>query len=350
MAAILIVSGSGGPHSLLGVALVRALAEAAFGETSYAHASDIRSFRDAFEARRGEAFVAFLEAPSRDCAFVLQRSRTKVAVFDDAFGDSALFFMEHHGADLASALRHATRGACLTAALVRHDNSDVFQVPPVATLLAHHLRRLALFFGIEPSDRVVEGAFGQLGFAPQDVSAITCGTALVRLFPAFGRIVERLARLPERERGVLERLASGYGTLPGGRPEGPALLWPAELLLLGDRPGEALPDAVALIGPARTLAYGPYLHLPAGGWEAALTLSTGENRSGNRVSIRYAGGGGALRPAAEIELPVQGRLELRTPLTVESAEEPLEMILRLEEGAIEGWVSIEEIALRKQPE
>lgn len=347
MTAILILSGGGGPHSLFAAILVRSLAEAAHGAITYAHASDVPAFREAFLARRGHAFVAFLEAPSPECALVLSRSRSKIAIFPDGFEDSVGFLMEQHGADFASAVRYATRGAASVTALLDRGNAGLLPAPAGSTLLAHHVRRLALFFGIEPSGPLVADLLARLGFAPGEGEAVTYEEALVRHLPARLRSGERLAALAEADRDALQAMAPGYDGLFGPNP--PAILWPPRLCFLGDRPGEALHGPIDLTGPARTLSYGPYLHLPPGDWEASVTLATGANRSGNRVSVRFVGAAG-LREADRVDLPEAGRIELRTPLAVETASEGIELLLAADEGAIEGWAEIEAIALRKQPE
>ncbi len=121
-----------------------------------------------------------------------------------------------------------------------------------------------------------------------------------------------------------------------------ALIWPLACLFNGDRPDEQAPASVELAGPARVLVFGPYFHLPPGLWRLRASLRFSRRCAGVWFALELRGGEryGRCRFQAE----QCGVFTADFIAEVLSPDEPLEVRLALERGAIDGNVSLVEIA------
>lgn len=128
-----------------------------------------------------------------------------------------------------------------------------------------------------------------------------------------------------------------------GQAGRPALAWPREVFLDGDDPGKGLPPTVEVAGRARILAYGPYLPLPAGGWRARAYLGFSPD-IGKMPFILEADTGGAVSRGF-FEVDRGGIFTLDLDFQVADALHPVEMRLISQDSALEGQVSLIEVAL-----
>ncbi len=110
--------------------------------------------------------------------------------------------------------------------------------------------------------------------------------------------------------------------------------WPQEMFIPGDRPDETLIGPIEMLGPARCLFYGPYLHLPLGRWDIAVEVSVEENLSGNRIEIQFVHGDTVVSDG--FDLPKTGAFLVRAHIEINEPRTPLEIRVFMREGAIEG--------------
>ena len=132
----------------------------------------------------------------------------------------------------------------------------------------------------------------------------------------------------------------------GGRGAGTGqltLAWPREAFLNGDAPGEPLPALVEVAGRARILAYGPYLLLPAGRWHAKAFLGFSPD-IGKMPFILEADAGGVVSRGF-FDVDRGGIFSLDLDFQVADALHPVEMRLISQDSALEGQISLIEVAL-----
>ncbi len=130
-----------------------------------------------------------------------------------------------------------------------------------------------------------------------------------------------------------------------GRPMPLMLIWPREVFLDGDAPGEILPATLEVAGRARILAYGPYLPLPAGGWRATAYLGFSPD-IGKMPFILEADTGGAItRGFFEVER--SGIFTLELDFQVADALHPIELRLISQDSALEGQLALIEVELKQ---
>jgi hypothetical protein len=122
-----------------------------------------------------------------------------------------------------------------------------------------------------------------------------------------------------------------------GRNVGP-ISWPSSVFLFGDRPNEPAPLVADVTGPARIVFYGPYFHLPAGRWQAQIVLGFSYDIFGTPFSIEVHGS--TLVAKAIVKPDGEGIFRASFSLTHTRPQDPLELRVRNEEGAIEGRIGL----------
>jgi hypothetical protein len=153
--------------------------------------------------------------------------------------------------------------------------------------------------------------------------------------------------LPDRSVSAAERalaaevVAPLFATAATGVPL--AVTWSRDCLFWGDHPGEKLPRIIDLTGPARVLAYGPYLHLPPGSWMVRATLAFSPAAIGAPFAIELHGDGllgrGRFKPGAA------GVFAASFPARVRSPHLANEIRVVSEAGAIDGEIGVDHFQL-----
>ena len=110
--------------------------------------------------------------------------------------------------------------------------------------------------------------------------------------------------------------------------------WPRPAFLLYDPLGAVMDGPLQLVGPARLLSFGPYLHLPAGIWTLQVAIEVRDCFSDNRLGIDIASG--KVLAAISTTLPAAGVYACQMQIRVTDPMTPIEMRMSLLTGAIEG--------------
>lgn len=128
-------------------------------------------------------------------------------------------------------------------------------------------------------------------------------------------------------------------------PKSIAVVWPRECFLDGDAPGQVLPAAIELAGRARILAYGPYMPLPKGGWQATACLGFSPDVGRMPFILEVDTDIGITRGFFEV---MQGGIfSVTFDFRVTDAFHPVEFRLVSQDSALEGLVSLIEIRLEQ---
>jgi hypothetical protein len=145
----------------------------------------------------------------------------------------------------------------------------------------------------------------------------------------------------------LEPLFAAAGQIPIGPATSLALAWSREAFLDGDAPGETLPATVEVAGRARILAYGPYLPLPAGAWQATAFLGFSPDIGRLPFILEADTGGSVARGFFEVERG--GIFTLELDFQVTDALHPVELRLISQDSALEGQLALIEVELKQLP-
>jgi hypothetical protein len=116
------------------------------------------------------------------------------------------------------------------------------------------------------------------------------------------------------------------------------ICWPSSVFLYGDRPNECAPLVADVTGAARVIFYGPYLHLPAGRWRVQVVLGFSDDIFGTPFSIEVHGS--AVVAKAVVKPNGGGIFRGSFSMAHTKPQDPLELRIRNEEGAIEGRIGL----------
>ncbi|MGU3495268.1 hypothetical protein ACLBXM_14590 [Xanthobacteraceae bacterium A53D] len=162
-------------------------------------------------------------------------------------------------------------------------------------------------------------------------------TVLLERWPKTRTREQSLKALARTDLGTVHQMNDALKPILAGRRL-EQMAWPQEMFIAGDRPNDTLIGVIEMLGPARCLSYGPYLHLPAGEWTLLLDLGVRENFSGNSVDIDILQG--EVITMDRFALPAEGDFQLRATFEVVEPRLPIQVRVLMREGAIEGMLEI----------
>jgi hypothetical protein len=122
------------------------------------------------------------------------------------------------------------------------------------------------------------------------------------------------------------------------------IVWPAAILYSA-APGFRTDKPLELLGPARLLVWGPYMHLTKGYWLACMEFEVVGNFSPNSV-IADVLVGGDFAGIGEFDLPERGVYSWRLQFEVVDVAKPIEVRLTLDKAAIEGAFLLRQVCLQ----
>jgi hypothetical protein len=163
-------------------------------------------------------------------------------------------------------------------------------------------------------------------------------TVVAAKVPAHGELRrEPPPVMPDLGRAIVDVLGSMCA-----RPAstGVEIVWPRATFLSADvGGGQAAPETLQLLGPARNLFYGPYFHLPTGTYDATLTMAFEGRMEDVEFSIDVDTGTGLLGRFT-IGARNSGLYRAHLDFTVTDSTRPIELRIRNDRGSIEGTVSL----------
>ncbi|MBO0905781.1 hypothetical protein [Jiella sonneratiae] len=341
---LLLVSGSHSAYSRFGFAAVQAIARAAYGTIQPAQFSKLEQFYSAYRDRKSETLVAFIQAGDERIARLLQRTQSKIVLFEDDLTNTVGRLMIDPRHTFRKAVCSATMASASLTHLAETTNAVVYPCPMPQSLMLPFIQSLAWFFGIEPDQALVDkvAVSMKLGSVDPRTSMIEAMDAFASDYADTQAVLKSFA---PQHMAIMEALRRSYGTR-ASEDARKTLSWPIQALFDPRNREDFLPDEIEMQGKARTLISGPEYRLVPGSWLTEVVLGINDNRSGNKMVWTIVEGK-AVRARLNFELPSEGRLKLTQAFDVEDPCSPVSFIFDIKEGAIEGRLSIQSIRLRR---
>jgi hypothetical protein len=287
---------------------------------------------DTIDASPGEPIVHLASYPGRSVIAAIQSgSPATVQLLGDPMRDVSSGIAG--GQTLLEAIRAATASATANLAIGRSGR---------ATVIAEDGRRSAVELARDIA----------LGLAlPADAARLAAALGpddgLSSSTPLAAVLERRVAAPFVRDNEATVRRLVGDAVLPLhsmsiGRFDQP-IRWPGELFFSGDRPNQPAPAVMALAGPARVIAYGPYLHLPPAEYAVEVMLEfTGRIED---IPFQLEIHGSRCLARARIDGRPSGSYRGSFGLRVDDPVDAVEARLRVDRGAIEGQVAFGGLSL-----
>lgn len=275
--------------------------------------------------------VLFTDLPTQSLSDRLAGERLPLLLIVDDFVSVVADLMRTRSMAFSPAVRFATQVFALFAML---PDTGPLRVTPRdgARPLSGFVEDIVRFFELDCSEAQIKTIVTSLVPAGGDDETLA---GYVQLFRPMGDGTG--AVITEAQRGALDLLAASYDALAAGRRPA-TVCWPTSLALLwGEQPGP-LQGPVELLGPARFIICGPYLHLPRGRWRMHVEIETRSCLSDNRIGADIFSE--TILAAATARLPSAGRYTFPLDFTITNPAAPVEIRLQVVTGCIEGSLEL----------
>ena len=342
----MLLSVFGTPSALTysGCALVRTIADDAIGRHAFIQAifpADVKSAWQNIDRSETNAVVLFSDFPASSLLELISSSRAPAIVFVDDFEEIIYHALATREMSVAQTLRFASQVVC---ALDQLRGELVFRVTSQACdrPMMDFVVNACEFFGLREARKISTSVLSRLGYDETVKPTFRAHFRDATPGPITG--ASFIARIASHDRALIRYVADQYAGIGTGTGRS-QIIWPTELFLDWDRPGTLLAGPIDLIGPARFIICGPYLHLPIGAWVARVVVEIHANHSGNRLGVDVFSG--TILRGITADLPKSGIFEFSLPFRIEDPFLPAELRFQTLAGAIEGTLTLRHVSFQR---
>jgi hypothetical protein len=342
------VFGTPSPLTLWTLHAVRIIIQVVHPNFSYISAvrfEDMKAAWNAIDANARQQILFFIDCPEAPIADLFVSMDVPILWIADDAEDIVPFCQASRLMQVEQAIRFMTQSAATLSHLFRAKYLWQIRKEFYGCRVVEFVRNLIKFFGLSVRDGEFKTIIGYL--APGDENEVTIGEETVRLIDK--------ARWPGTyefnnawERGLFEMVGPQYDRLL--RNQGiDHFFWPRDVFSDWDRPGQLVRGVQNMMGRARYLICGPYLHLPRGAWRAHVEIEVTENLSGNNLHADVLNGS-VMVTGVNARLPKLGAFALDMDFVIREPLMPVEVRLEIREGAIEGKLLLRGVQLTRTAE
>jgi hypothetical protein len=341
----MLLSVFGTPSGLMhgGVTIVRILVNVGIGAHAFVSVNSTADFRQKL-AELGpieDARVVFCsDIPDADLCALFIKSRAPMVLFVDDFDEVVSHLSKARTMSVTDSIRLASRSVCALEPLIRSDMVLKFDSTAHRHALKDIILTLGTFFGVDlPAEKVDQVATGLMGNGDPECRLMDY---LSTGFPPPPG--SSLLALPAEDRRLISQLSAAYSAIVRGRSFD-RMDWPVSLFHGSANPDIPFPGRVELLGPARIIIFGPFLHLSAGQWQAKVVFEISDNFSGNQLYVDVYTQ--ETLSVITTELPVQGTYTFQVGFEISNPAKAVELRFHIMSGAIEGVFTLNSVSLER---
>ncbi|MBN9080464.1 MAG: hypothetical protein J0I16_03125 [Rhizobiales bacterium] len=325
--------------------LISIITEAVIGDAQELYVVSRAQLRDHWHDIRSnpdKTFVLLSNAPSADLTDVFVETKLPVLVCHQDAEDILKYLILDCGFDLATALQNVSNTTVQSAHLTRCSRSLVLDSGRYATSILDLSREIMIFFGIPAEQQQLELVKAALG--GEQGSRASFLDFILAQFPKWHSVKSFAGMLSDEDISLIEHVGQDYNFIGDERSQS-TFYWPRRCFLDGDIPGHRLVGSKLLVGPARILSYGPYMHLPAGIWHGEMQIELAGCGTDTLALLDVFNG--EILGAVSMRWPRNGSFAIDISFEVTESHKPLELRLQLLKGAIEGEVLLVGVRLTR---
>jgi hypothetical protein len=325
--------------------LVGYVMDAIYGEHRRIHCLNLAELRAHWSEQKGKPVLITSDRPDTALSYLLTTSGfPMLAFFDDPF-EAIAYPVIFNNLPLPEAIRFCSQNFSCLGSCAGSEHVQIFDGGHYKASLAETVEAICTAIGAEPSALLTTSVVERL-ISEEGIAADATVEDVVRR-RMNGETLPNLAnsRFDAADRALIDWFAADYGPILMSRKAD--VRWPREFFFVGAN-GETGEKVVDLIGRARHIVWGPYLNLPIGAWRAHVQFEVGGNLSGNEIE------GDVWMPAVQkqiakciAKLPVQGYFQFTLEFVNTDPNAPLEIRIRLRQGAIEGHFALRRVTLER---
>ena len=321
------------------------MASAAWGAHVFSGANTEEQFLDALGESTGGPFILLTDVPTRALMDRIVGTFDKILLVEDDPVDVIGFVHAERSVEVWQSVTIASQSLTTLNYLREKLSLPELRRNFYSLELGVAERAIGGYLGIEAVEALPGRPAGGIGITAEAtvLSAILAEISHAKTpggyFPEVGPIERDVIAAACRH---LENIVRGSSYT---RAE-----WPISLFLTCDKKGQPqwqhYSDPIDLTGPARTLLYGPYLHLPVGRWILNGSLSVIGNDSRNVIQIDINSGELGLAKV-KAPLPAEGDFSFEIDFAVDEPREPMQLRIHILEGAIEGTLFLSSVKMSR---
>lgn len=334
---LLVTFGLPGMMFTWGRTALGALAAELPGTCGMVEVQTLEQLREAWASRKTDNLIVVSSYPDAELCAFLMKSRMPYLAFVENPLDSLAWMIRTTNSDAVPLLRALSASiSCVSqlqtyARLIPVNRNTVGKVQ-VDRILNVFVRALKL----DLTPEAVARCTVKLGGAADGTQIPTLEEAAAASYGAAYGPPGQLSSIPADLIDIAEDVLEPFKETVF-RPPSSAIRWPLRAFLSADRLGEPVGGEIDLVGRARCVIYGPYLHLPPGQWIARFSMRIEENLYGQIFTIEIHNS--QLLGRMRVKPESTGSFVAELDFTAEVPMEAIEIRLFTESGAIEGAIA-----------
>lgn len=322
--------------------LMRLLTDELLRDVDYLVAGELSQLREAWAARRQPHVFFFADCPERALVDVFLKLQAPSVIFLEDPNEVTGYIVRERGITWPWALRLTHQCLVSIGDLIASENALVLRREYELTL-REFFTAIAKQFQIEGSEAQYRRVLEKADLAGEFTLDSPLETVLLARWQHSRPIHSGLDGIEKSDGRVIASMNAPLKAVMAGRRVD-RFHWPQEMFICGDRPNDALLGSIDMLGAARCLCYGPYLHLPMGDWEVALEMEVRENLSGNRFDVDIFHG--EVVALESFAIPAAGHFRIQAHFPIRDPREPVQVRIIMREGAIEGILEVKSASVR----
>lgn len=321
---------------------MRAIVQVCHGDYDYIYASDVEALAAAWQKRKKEICLLFADCPERSISDFITQNRAPSVYFAEDPEEICEYAIHQRKISAREAAR-------LTTLLISsfHDmilQKNIFLMYRSSMSVYEFIQIISSVYELRLSPQQAENAAKRIGI--NDPRNAFTDQEIERYNPHARQAERAFSDLSQNDILVLKTILAPFTKIYRCEPLN-VVEWSNKVFfcLIKDKATSA-DIKIDLVGPARFIVFGPYLHLPAGVWTATIDFEVANNDSGNVLIVDTAGT--SFPTIASTPLPPNGRFTFEHTFEVTDPRTAIELRLATAQGAIEGCLFLHGATLRRR--
>jgi len=272
----------------------------------------------------------------------LYEHEAKIVVFTEPWLDTLGFCAATRGIDFHSCLRLCSLSFSLLLPLFQKPEFLRFDRTSSSESIRGFFNSLVGYLGFlsEPSsiDQWVANTIGVPTFKPDS----DWEAEIIRNIPGARELGAWKATLSGNQLRIATDVIGQFDDMLSGVTNS-RIAWPRDVFVFGHEAGNFVTGPIDMVGRARYLCFGPYLHLPRGNWRIDVNFTIKGNCAGNSIQLDVFDG--SVLAKGHASLPSSGHFSTFLEFFVHEARRPLEVRVLMEYGAIDGVFNLIEVGI-----
>lgn len=324
--------------------ILREIVECLFGNCSHIYATNLDGLRSGISvaaANDQKNVMVFSDLPRPEMTSLLVKSGAPIVISSDSFYDLVIYIMRSRKHSIANAIRFASLAICTLSASPVPANVMRISVGMRDIELTALVGMLVQFYGFECGDDQFQNIIKSVSVSSNLKTHLQ--DYIEEKFPLSALHSGHHELLSSGQHEMLRKFGIFYDEVLMGYNSA-TVQWHPSLFLLDHGLAYVEEEFIELLGPARCLLFGPYLHLPTGRWSAQIEIEILDNASRNTILVEAVTN--RILAQGIFTPPERGRFRFELIFEIRNSTIAIELRLHLLHGAIEGKLAVLAVALR----